>query len=96
MSHPLRVVAKRPCRLDRGVLRRVSQDRQQLLSTHHPCCPRCGFVTVAFNGNEGLAITESGDCGEFGRGLSEHDMANLGVGFPPYYALCRTTTVADV
>jgi hypothetical protein len=42
-------------------MRRVSQDRRRLLVGYHVCCPRCGFVTVAFNGHEGLAITESED-----------------------------------
>ena len=46
-------------------------------------------------------VTRSGlgtrdDRGEFARGLSERDLANLGISFPPYHGLCRTTTVADV
>jgi SPP1 gp7 family putative phage head morphogenesis protein len=42
------------------------------------------------------AVGTRDDRGEFGRGLSERDLANLGVSFPPYHGLCRTTTVADV
>lgn len=53
--------SKRPCKLERGELRRVSQDRRRLLVGYHVCCPRCGFVTVALNGREGLEITESDD-----------------------------------
>ncbi len=46
-------------------------------------------------------VTRSGagmkdDLGEFARGRSERDLADLGVTFPPYHGLCRTTTVADV
>ena len=53
--------AKRPCKLDRGELRRVSQDRRRLLVGYHVCCPHCGFVTVALNGHDSLTITESDD-----------------------------------
>ena len=41
------------------------------------------------------AVGTRDDRGEFGRGLSERDLANLGISFPPYHGLCRTTTVAD-
>jgi len=46
-------------------------------------------------------VTRSGvgtrdDRGEFSRALSDRDLANLGVSFPPFHGLCRTTTVADV
>ena len=61
MSHLLRVVAKRPCRLDRGELRRVSQDRRQLLIAYHLCCPRCGFVNAVFHQHQGQLITEHED-----------------------------------
>ena len=50
--------SKRPCKLDRSEL---SQDRRRLLVGYHVCCPRCGFVTVALNGHDGLAITENDD-----------------------------------
>ena len=53
--------SKRPCKLEPGHLRRVSQDRRYGLVGYHVCCPRCGFVTVALNGHEGLDITESED-----------------------------------
>jgi len=53
--------SKRPCKLERGELRRVSQDRRRLLVGYHVCCPRCGFVTVALNGRDGLVISESDD-----------------------------------
>ena len=61
MSHALRVVAKRPCRLEHGELRRVSQDRRQLLIAYHLCCPRCGFVNAVFHQHQGQLITESED-----------------------------------
>lgn len=57
----MRPTSKRPCKLEPGEMRRVSQDRRRLLVGYHVCCPRCGFVTVAFNGHEGFVITESDD-----------------------------------
>lgn len=57
----MRPTSKRPCKLDRGEMRRVSQDLRRLLVGYHVCCPRCGFVSVAFNAHEGLEITESED-----------------------------------
>lgn len=36
------------------------------------------------------------DRGEFSRGLGERELGDLGIGFPPYHGLCRTTTVAEV
>ncbi|GAB4216812.1 MAG: hypothetical protein OHK0013_43720 [Sandaracinaceae bacterium] len=56
----MRVVAstKRPCRLERGEVRRVPQDRDGLLVGYHVCCPRCGFITAALEGDAGLDITE--------------------------------------
>ena len=52
---------KRYCKLERGELRRVPQDRRSLIVGYHVCCPQCGFVTVALNGHAGLVITESED-----------------------------------
>lgn len=57
----MRPTSKPPCKLERGELRRVSQDRRFCLVGYHVCCPRCGFVTVVLNGNDGLVITESED-----------------------------------
>jgi len=57
----MRPTSKRPCKLAHGEMRRVSQDRRRLLVGYHVCCPRCGFVTVALNGHDGFAITESDD-----------------------------------
>ncbi|MCG8418791.1 MAG: head morphogenesis protein [Proteobacteria bacterium] len=34
--------------------------------------------------------------GEFARGRTERELADLGVSFPPFHGLCRTTTVAAV
>ena len=57
----MRPTSKRPCKLEPGEMRRVSQDRRRPLVGYHLCCPRCGFVTVALNGHEGLVISESED-----------------------------------
>ncbi|MCU0659539.1 MAG: hypothetical protein MUF64_31025 [Polyangiaceae bacterium] len=54
------VTDKRPCKLGRGEMRRVPQDRSfRGLVGYHVGCPRCGFVTIALQGDEGLEITES-------------------------------------
>jgi hypothetical protein len=58
-----------PCRLAPGELRRVSQDRRLGLVGYHVCCPRCGFVTFAWSGRDGLAITEDGERVTFSRPL---------------------------
>ncbi|HEU4409101.1 MAG TPA: hypothetical protein VFS43_27840 [Polyangiaceae bacterium] len=56
------VTSKRPCRLGPGELRRVPQNRTSRgLVGYHLGCPRCGFVTVALEGHQGLAIAESDD-----------------------------------
>jgi hypothetical protein len=50
---------KRPCRLGRGELRRVPQERSfRGIVGYHIGCPRCGFVTAVLNGADGLRITE--------------------------------------
>jgi hypothetical protein len=36
------------------------------------------------------------DRGDFSRALSERDMESMGISFPPYHALCRSTTVPDI
>lgn len=50
--------SKQPCRLERGEVRRVPQDRTHQLVGFHVCCPRCGFNTPALTGHDGLDITE--------------------------------------
>lgn len=50
--------SKRPCRLERGEVRRVPQERTELLVGYHVCCSRCGFDTPALEGYAGLDITE--------------------------------------
>jgi hypothetical protein len=50
--------SKRPCRLERGEVRRVPQDRANLLVGFHLCCPRCGFNTPALAGHDDLDIAE--------------------------------------
>ena len=57
----MRPTSKGPCKLERGEMRRVSQDRRFGLVGYHVCCPRCGYVTVALNGSDGMVITETGD-----------------------------------
>lgn len=54
------VTSKRPCKMERGELRRVPQDRAlRGIVGYHVCCPRCGFVTAVLNGDGGLVVTES-------------------------------------
>lgn len=43
----LQVTCRRPCELERGQARRVSQNPRGMLVGYHVCCPRCGYVTVA-------------------------------------------------
>ena len=57
MSIRMRPTSKGPCKLARGEMRRVSQDRRFGLVGYHVCCPRCGYVTVALAGRDGMAIT---------------------------------------
>jgi hypothetical protein len=53
------VTDKRPCKLGRGEMRRVPQDRSfRGLVGYHLGCPRCGFVTIALQGDEGLVVQE--------------------------------------
>jgi len=47
-----------PCKLDRGHLRRVPQNPRSYIVGYHVCCLKCGFVTIALQGNKGLVITE--------------------------------------
>lgn len=42
------------------------------------------------------AVGTRDDRGDFSRALSERDLENLGISFPPYHGLCRSTTVPDV
>jgi hypothetical protein len=53
--------SNRPCLLTRGQVRRVPQNRGGFLVGYHVCCPRCGFVTPALQGDAGLEITEATD-----------------------------------
>ncbi len=52
------VATSAPCKLGRGELRRMPQNRRSWPIGYHVCCPRCGFVSVVFNG-KGLEIDES-------------------------------------
>lgn len=60
----LQLSDKRPCRLERGEIRRVPQSREAHLVGYHVCCPRCGFITIALQGQDGFAITETGAGGD--------------------------------
>ena len=42
------------------------------------------------------ALGTRDDRGEFSRALSERDMESLGISFPPYHGLCRSTTVPAI
>ncbi|MGE0327864.1 MAG: hypothetical protein AB7S68_36470 [Polyangiaceae bacterium] len=55
------VTSKRPCKLERGDVRRVPQNNPRMLVGYHVCCPRCGFVTPALVGDDELAIDESAE-----------------------------------
>jgi hypothetical protein len=46
------------CRLKPGELRRVPQNSHSYLVGYYVCCPRCGYVTIAFNGTNDLQIAE--------------------------------------
>ena len=73
------VTSKRPCQLRRGEMRRVPQDRSHRgLVGYHLGCPRCGFVTIALQGNAGLSITEAPDQAvTFSRAVMSVLMRNL-------------------
>ena len=53
-----RVVDRAPCELEPGELCRVPREPRGRVVGYHVCCPACSFVTLAVNGDEGLAITE--------------------------------------
>ena len=53
-----RVVDKPSCELEPGELRRVPQNPRARVVGYHVCCPACGFVTMAVNGDEDLVISE--------------------------------------
>ena len=47
-----------PCKMQRGELRRVPRNLRSHVVGYYVCCPRCGFVSVAFNGKDDLSIVE--------------------------------------
>jgi len=55
------ITDKVPCKLGKADLRRVPQNPRSWVVGYHVCCPRCGFVTIALNGKDGLEIDESVD-----------------------------------
>jgi hypothetical protein len=52
------VTDRRPCKMQRGDLRRVPQNASAMAIAYHVGCPRCGFVTPAIRGDKGLRIDE--------------------------------------
>lgn len=50
---------KPPCRLEKGNLRRVPQNPVSNIVAYQVCCPRCGFTSLAFQGRDGLFISEA-------------------------------------
>ena len=54
----VQIVDRAPCELEPGELRRVPQNPRVRVVGYHVCCPGCGFVSIAVDGDEGLAITE--------------------------------------
>ena len=55
------VTNRAPCKLTKGELRRIPQNPRSWPIGYHVGCPRCGFVTMAVSGREGLEIGESAD-----------------------------------
>ena len=55
-----------PCRLAKGHIRRVPQNPRSYVVGYHVCCPKCGFVTIALQGKNGLTISENLDRFEVG------------------------------
>ena len=49
---------KAPCALERGEMRRVPANPKSAILGYHVCCPRCGFVSVAVEGKQGLIMEE--------------------------------------
>ena len=62
---------KPPCRLEKGSLRRVPQNFSSALVAYHVCCPRCGFTSLAFQGRDGLSISETEESDELLVSFSE-------------------------
>ena len=59
------VTDRRPCRMRRGDLRRVPQERRCRVVGYHVGCPRCAFVTPVIDGQDGVRITEDGELVSF-------------------------------
>ena len=53
-----RISENSPCRLQKAELRRVPQNPKSWVIGYHVCCPRCGFVSLAINGQRDLVIDE--------------------------------------
>ena len=62
---------KPPCRLEKGNLRRVPQNMVCNVVGYHVCCPRCGFTSLAFQGRDGLSISEAEESDELLVSFSE-------------------------
>jgi hypothetical protein len=56
---------RRPCRMRRGDLRRVPQERRCRVVAYYVGCPRCGFVTPVIEGQDGVRIAEDGELVSF-------------------------------
>lgn len=55
------VTARRPCRMKPCDLRRVPAGDDLRLVGYYVGCPRCGWVTAAVHGDDGLVVTEHGE-----------------------------------
>ena len=53
-----RISENSPCRLKKAELRRVPHNPKSWVIGYHVCCPRCGFVSLAMNGQRDLVIDE--------------------------------------
>ena len=63
------VTDRRPCKMQRGDLRRVPQSPAAAAIAYHVGCPRCGFVTPAIRGDAGLVIHEGPSGVSFSRAV---------------------------
>ena len=71
------------------VRERLVDGRKELFVEHHH--ERLAVAEVL---RSGFGTRE--DRGEFGKTLSERELVDLGISFPPFHGLCRSSTVAEV
>ena len=84
----------------RELLELARLERARLDAFFDACCPDCSFVDLRRRTRQDLETTGNAYWevlrnfrGEYGRCLSDRQLADLGVSLPPFHGLCRTTTV---